>query len=133
MYAAPRTFKIGMAGARREKKAPLSVLIMINIIIIIIVIIIIIWCLEGWSSPRVLLSRGFFVSKCTFNCLTHIFKISGDILKILKSILKSRKYTLTCFGWHYLSNTTCPLRPHVFYALLVVSRTMIVRYIIHRV
>ena len=29
-------------------------------------------------------------------------------------------------GCHYLSNATCLIRPHLFYALSVVSRTIIV-------
>ena len=24
--------------------------------------------------------------------------------------------------WHYLSNATCPMRPHLFYALFIMSR-----------
>ena len=34
------------------------------------------------------------------------------------------------FGWHYLSEATCLIRPHLFYARFVVSRTIIIRYII---
>ena len=33
-------------------------------------------------------------------------------------------------GWHYLSNATCLIRPHVFYALFIVSRIIIICYII---
>ena len=29
------------------------------------------------------------------------------------------------FGWHYLSNATCPIRPHLFYALFIVARITI--------
>ena len=34
------------------------------------------------------------------------------------------------FGWHYLSNATCPMRPHLFYACFVVSRIAIICYIL---
>ena len=37
----------------------------------------------------------------------------------------------TSIGWHYLSNATCLMRPHVFYVLLVASRSTIVCYILH--
>ena len=30
------------------------------------------------------------------------------------------------FGWHYLSNATCQIRPHLFYTLFVVSRITII-------
>ena len=33
-------------------------------------------------------------------------------------------------GWHYLSNATCLVRPRLFYACFVVSRTTIIRYMI---
>ena len=36
----------------------------------------------------------------------------------------------TQIGWHYLSNGTCPRRPLLFYALFVVSRIIIVCYMI---
>ena len=29
-------------------------------------------------------------------------------------------------GWHYLSNATCLIRPHLFYALFIVSRITII-------
>ena len=35
-----------------------------------------------------------------------------------------------CGGWHYLSNATCLIQPHLFYALFVVSRITILSYII---
>ena len=38
----------------------------------------------------------------------------------------------TYFGWHYLSNATCLLRPRLFYAWFVVSRTIIICYMIRR-
>ena len=37
------------------------------------------------------------------------------------------------FGWHYLSNATCLIRYHVFYASLVVSPNIIPCYIIQHV
>ena len=35
-------------------------------------------------------------------------------------------YVLQSLGWHYLSNATCLIRPHLFHALSVVSRITIV-------
>ena len=32
------------------------------------------------------------------------------------------------FGWHYLSNATCLMRPHLFYAGFVVSRITILYF-----
>ena len=34
------------------------------------------------------------------------------------------------FGWHYLSNATCLIRPHLFCVFFVVSRIVIICYII---
>ena len=34
------------------------------------------------------------------------------------------------FGWHYLFKYTCITRPHVLYALFIVSRIIIVCYMI---
>ena len=39
---------------------------------------------------------------------------------------------LRCIGRHCLSNATCLIRPHLFYALLIVSRITIVCNIIRR-
>ena len=41
--------------------------------------------------------------------------------------------TTTAFGWHYLSNATCLIRPHSLYVCFVVSRTTISCYIICQV
>ena len=35
-------------------------------------------------------------------------------------------------GWHYLSNATCLMQPHLFHACRIVSRITIICYIIHR-
>ena len=35
-------------------------------------------------------------------------------------------------GWHHLSNATCLIRPHLFHACLVVSRSTIIHYILLR-
>ena len=37
----------------------------------------------------------------------------------------------TSFWWHYLSNATCLIRLHLFYACFVVSRITIICYSIH--
>ena len=34
------------------------------------------------------------------------------------------------FGWHYLSNATCLIRPHALYVFVVVSRTTIICHLI---
>ena len=34
------------------------------------------------------------------------------------------------FGWHYWSNATCLIRPHLFYACFVVSRITIICHIL---
>ena len=34
------------------------------------------------------------------------------------------------FGWHYLSNATCVVRPRLSYAFFVVSRITIICYVI---
>ena len=36
-------------------------------------------------------------------------------------------------GWHYLSDTTCQIRPHLLYALFIVSRTTIICHSIFHV
>ena len=36
------------------------------------------------------------------------------------------RLTLVELGWHYLSNATCLIRPHVFYVFFVVSRIAII-------
>ena len=36
-------------------------------------------------------------------------------------------------GWHYLSNATCLIRPHLLYALFIVSRVIISCHIIRHV
>ena len=38
--------------------------------------------------------------------------------------------TGAAFGWHYLSNITCLIRPHLFYVCFVVSRVTITYYTI---
>ena len=37
------------------------------------------------------------------------------------------------FGWHYLSNASCLVRPHLFYAFFVVSMITILGSIIRHV
>ena len=47
------------------------------------------------------------------------------------------RYRVICvykctMGWHYLSNATCLIQPHVLYAMLMVSKITFMRYIIGR-
>ena len=45
--------------------------------------------------------------------------LKGDLrLGLIKVIVKPK--TADSFGWHYLSNTTCLMRPHLFSAALLV-------------
>ena len=37
--------------------------------------------------------------------------------------------TIATIRWHYLSNATCLIRPHLLYVFFVVSRIIIIRYI----
>ena len=46
------------------------------------------------------------------------------------SYTASRLSSPAAFGWHYLSTATYLPRPHLFYALFVVSRIIVILHII---
>ena len=48
-------------------------------------------------------------------------------------VRRAQVYVAAAIGWHYLSNAACLIRPRLFYALSVVSRTIINCYMIHHV
>ena len=43
---------------------------------------------------------------------------------------RTRRNAEMSLGWHYSSNATCLMRPHLFYAFFVVSRITMTCYII---
>ena len=45
---------------------------------------------------------------------------------------RPREVRIHSFGWHYLSNAACLMRPHLFNACFVVPRITIICYIIRR-
>ena len=55
---------------------------------------------------------------------------ASERLRARSSRRHERARSQSCFGWHYLSNATCLMRPRLFYARFLVSRGTIICYII---
>ena len=63
------------------------------------------------------------------------FQTGGRLCQVCRSCSIPPATRLFCawFGWHDLSNSTCLMQPHSFYACVVVSRMTIIRYMIRHV
>ena len=60
---------------------------------------------------------------------TKLIALASSVF-MLTAITLSDEKIATVAGWHYLSNVTCLIRLHLFYACFVVSRITIMCYII---
>ena len=71
-------------------------------------------------------SRSTFTSRGTAykSCALHERRAAQD-----RPMFMLR---LVIFGWHYVSNATCPMRPRLFYTFFVVSRMTMICYTIRQ-
>ena len=79
-----------------------------------------IW-LENYHLHRVSLNT---------TCLT--ISVSGTCMVDTDTPDAFKQQTPAMFGWHYLSNATCLMRPRLLYALCIVSRINILCYILRQ-
>ena len=68
---------------------------------------------------------------CTLLLQTYVIVVVYSYISCFSPDLRST--TARSIGRHYLSNATCLIRPHLFYACFAASRITIIRYIIRQV
>ena len=91
--------------------------------------------LRGTPDPTASFFAEISFYLCMFTCFTCFSRSFAEILlsESLEFELPPRTYCGESFGWHYLSNATCLMRPHLFSVFFVVPRVTISCYIIRHV
>ena len=95
-------------------------------------------CLFVCMCRRVWLCVGMHVRICVCSFVCEIvfmcvcMHADSQMRRFADSPTEHSCLQCTSIGWHYLSNATCWIRPHLFYACLVVSRITIICYILIR-